>query len=44
MIAFLVLQEEAVAKNTTVYQVCRKLFKEAIPLQTPLLQGFTCLA
>jgi hypothetical protein len=44
VIAFLVLQEEAVAQKTTVYQVRRKLFKEAIPLQTSLLQGFSCLA
>jgi putative transposase len=43
VLAFLVLQEEAVAQKTTVYQVRRQLFKEAIPLQTPLLQGFSCL-
>ncbi len=44
VLAFLVLQEEAVRQETTVYQVRRKLFKEAIPTQTPLLQGFTSLA
>lgn len=44
VLAFLVLQEEAVQQKTTVYQVRRKLFREAVPLQTPLLQGFTCLA
>ena len=44
VLAFLVLQEEAVQQKTTVYQVRRKLFKEAVPTQTPLLQGFTCLA
>lgn len=44
VIAFLVLQEAAVTQKTTVYQVRRKLFKAAIPLQTPLLQGFACLA
>lgn len=44
VLAFLVLQEEAVQHKTTVYQVRRKLFREAVPLQTPLLQGFTCLA
>lgn len=44
VLAFLVLQEEAVRQKTTVYQVRRKLFKEAVPTQTSLLQGFTCLA
>lgn len=44
VLAFLVLQEEAVPQKTTVYQVRRKLFKEPIPTQTPLLQGFTSLA
>ena len=42
--AFLVLQEEAVRQHTTVYQIRRKLFREAVPKQTHLLEGFTFLA
>jgi putative transposase len=44
LLAFLVLQEEGVRQNTTVYQIRRKLFREAVPKQTHLLEGFTFLA
>lgn len=44
LLAFLVLQEEGVRQNTTVYQIRRKLFRLAVPKQTHLLEGFTFLA
>ena len=44
LLAFLVLQEEGVRQNTTVYQIRRKLFRLAVPKQTYLLEGFTFLA
>jgi hypothetical protein len=44
LLAFLVLQEEAVRQATTIYQVRRQLYRVAVPTQTPLLQSFTSLA
>ena len=44
LIAFCALQSEAVRQGTTVYRLRRCLFRQAIPLQSPLLQPLSVTA
>ncbi|MGL5881709.1 MAG: transposase [Synechococcus elongatus] len=44
MMAFLVLQEEAVRQQTSVYKLRRNLFRLEVPAQSPLLKSFISTA
>lgn len=44
VMAFLVLQEEALRQQLSVYQLRRQLFRQEVPTQTLLLEPFTLAA
>jgi hypothetical protein len=44
LMAYLALQEEALRQQTTIYKLRRRLFRQAVPKQTPLLEPFSFTA
>lgn len=44
LMAYCVLEAEAVRQQTTIYQLRRRLSREAIPIQSPLLESFSLAA
>lgn len=44
LMAYCVLEAEAVRQQTTIYQIRRRLSREALPTQSPLLESFSLAA